>query len=111
MPGCPHCSATSTYKDGRDRAKKQRYRCATCRRSFTDRTGTPFENHRWPQDVIIMAIRWYFRFGLSAASVRDLLAERGMDVSRQTIAAWVQKFGGLLATAARKYAKYLPAKC
>jgi transposase, IS6 family len=66
---------------------------------------TPFQNHRWPQDVIVMAVRWYFRYGLSAASVRDLLAERGMDVSRQTIAAWVQKFGGLLATAARRYAR------
>jgi transposase-like protein len=53
----------------------------------------------------MMAIRWYFRYGLSAASVRDLLAERGMDVSRQTIAAWVQKFGVRLATAARRYAK------
>lgn len=52
-----------------------------------------------------MAVRWYFRFGLSAASVRDLLAERGMDVSRQTIAAWVQKFGVLLARAGRRHAK------
>jgi len=53
----------------------------------------------------MMAIRWYFRYGLSAASVCDLLAERGMDVSRQTIAAWAQKFGVRLATAARRYAK------
>ncbi len=105
MPACPHCSATRTCKDGRDRAKKQRYRCATCRRSFTDRTGTPFENHRWPRDVIIMAVRWTFRFRLSAANARDLLAERGMDVSRQTIAAWVQKFAVLLAEVGRRHAK------
>lgn len=107
MPACPHCSNTKTHKDGRDRTKKQRYRCATCRRSFTDRTGTPFQNHRWPRDVITMAVRWYFRFGLSSASVRDLLAERGMDVSRQTIATWVQKFSVLLAEAGRRHAKPL----
>ncbi len=52
-----------------------------------------------------MALRWYFRYRLSAANVRDLLAERGMDVSRQTVANWVQKFGALLAEAARRYTK------
>lgn len=95
----------STHKDGRDRAKKQRYRCSTCQRSFTDRTSTPFTNHRWPRDVIIMAVRWYFSYRLSAANVRNLLAERGLDVSRQTVADWVQKFGGLLAEAGRHHAK------
>ena len=52
-----------------------------------------------------MAVRWYFRYRLSAANVRDLLVERGIDVSRQTVAAWVQKFSSLLAEAARRYAK------
>ena len=105
MSTCPHCSSTRTHKDGRDRAKKQRYRCLVCRRSFTDRTGTPLTKHRWPRDMIVMAVRWYLRFRLSAADVRDLLAERGLDVSRQTVADWVQKFSVLLAEAARRYAK------
>lgn len=43
----------------------------------------------------MMAVRWTFRLRLSAANVRDLLAERGMDVTRQTIADWLQKFGVL----------------
>ena len=105
MSTCPHCSSTRTHKDGRDRAGRQRYRCLVCRRSFTDRSGTPFMNHRWPRDVIVMAVRWYFRYRLSAANVRDLLAERGVDVSRQTVADWVQKFSSFLAKAARRYAK------
>jgi transposase-like protein len=54
-----------------------------------------------------MAVRWYFCYRLSAANVRDLLAERGLDVSRQTVAYWVQKFGGLLAAAGRRHAKPL----
>lgn len=105
MLACPHCSNTRTHKDGRDRAEKQRYRCSACKRSFTDRTGTPFANHRWPSDVIVMAVRWYFCYRLSAANVRNLLAERGLDVSRQTVADWVQKFSVLLAVAARRHAK------
>ncbi len=54
-----------------------------------------------------MAVRWYFSYRLSAANVRDLLAERGLDVSRQTVADWVQKFSVLLAAAARRHAKPL----
>ncbi len=105
MPACPHCSSTRTHKDGRDRAGKQRHRCSLCGRSFTNQTGTPFTHHRWLPDVIMMAVRWYFRYRMSAANVRDLLAERGMDVSRQTVADWVQKFGVLLAAPGRRYAK------
>ena len=52
-----------------------------------------------------MAVRWYFSYRLSAANVHNLLAERGLDVSRQTVADWVQKFGVLLAEAGRRYAK------
>ncbi len=105
MPTCPYCSATRTHKDGRDRAGKQRYRCSACQRSFTDRTGTPFTHHRWPRDVIVMTVRWYFSYRLSAANVRNLLAERGLDVSLQTVADWVQKFSVLLAAAGRRHAR------
>ncbi len=81
MSACPHCSSTRTRKDGRDRAGKQRYRCSTCQRSSTDRTGTPFTHHRWPREVMVMAVRWYLSYWMSAANVRNLLAECGMDVS------------------------------
>lgn len=107
MPACPHCSTTKAHKDGHDRAGKQRYCCSACQRSFTNRSGTPFANHRWPRDVIVMAVRWYFSYRLPAANVRNLLAERGLDVSRQTAADWAQKFGVLLAEAGRRHAKLL----
>lgn len=45
------------------------------------RTGTPFARYRRPHEVIVTAVRWYLRLRLSAADVRDLLAERGVDVS------------------------------
>ncbi len=107
MSSCPHCANTTSKKDGCDRAVTQRYRCLRCRRTFTDKTGTPFANHRWPQAVIVMAVRWYLRFRLSAADVRDLLAEHGVDVTRHTVRDWVQKFSPLLAEAARHKAKSL----
>jgi IS6 family transposase len=103
MLSCPRCAGAEVKRDGCVR-ETQRYRCRSCRRTFIARTGTPFAGHRWPQEVIVTAVRWYCRFRLSAADVRDLLAERGVDVSARTILAWVQKFAPLLARAGRRAA-------
>jgi transposase-like protein len=92
-------------KDGRAPAGGQRFRCPACRRTRTDRTGTPFAGHRWPAEVITTAVRWYFRYRLSVADVRDLLAERGIDVSARTVLTWAHRFGPLLAAAARRVAR------
>jgi transposase-like protein len=55
--------------------------------------------------VITLAVRWYARYRLSLRDVRDLLAERGIEVSPTTVLNWVQKFGPLLAAALRKKAR------
>jgi transposase, IS6 family len=51
--------------------------------------------------VIVLAVRWYLRFGLSYRDVEELLAERGIDVDHVTVYRWVQRFMPLLAEAAR----------
>jgi hypothetical protein len=51
--------------------------------------------------VIIVAVRWYLRFGLSYRDVEELLAERGVEVDHVTVYRWVQRFTPLLAEAAR----------
>jgi transposase, IS6 family len=104
-PTCPRCAWAAVKKDGRRPATTQRFRRRGCRRTFTARTGTPFAGHRWPLEVITTAVRWYCRFRLSAADVRDLLAERRIDVSARTVLAWVHKFGPLLAAEGRRHAR------
>jgi transposase-like protein len=51
--------------------------------------------------VIVVAIRWYMRYGLSYRDVEELLAERGIEVDHVTVCGWVQRFTPLLADAAR----------
>jgi transposase-like protein len=51
--------------------------------------------------VIVLAVRWYLRFGLSYRDVEELLAERGVEVDHVTVYRWVQRFSPLLAEAAR----------
>jgi len=60
-----------------------------------------FAGFRFPCDVIVLAVRWYLRFGLSYRDVEELLAERGVEVDHVTVYRWVQRFTPLLTEAAR----------
>ena len=56
-----------------------------------------FKRHRFPADVIRQAVWLYFRFSLSFRDVEELLAQRGIEVSYETIRCWTIKFGPLIA--------------
>ena len=60
-----------------------------------------FAGLRFPPDVILLAVRWYLRYGLSYRDLEELLAERGIDVDHVTLYRWVQRFTPLLIDAAR----------
>src|SRR3984957_15468824 len=58
--------------------------------------------HRFPPSIIQRAIWLYLRFTLSYRDVEDLLAERGLDVSYETVRRWVLKFGPMIARNLRR---------
>jgi hypothetical protein len=60
-----------------------------------------FKGFRFPPEVIVLAVRWYLRFGLSYRDVEELLAERGIEVDHVTLYRWVHRFTPLLVDAAR----------
>ena len=55
------------------------------------------KRHRFPADVIRHAVWLYFLFSLGFRDVEELLAQRGIDVSHETIRCWTIKFGTLIA--------------
>ena len=57
-----------------------------------------FAGFRFPPDVIMLAVRWYLRYGLSYRDVEELLLERGIQVDHVTVYRWVQRFTPLLMT-------------
>jgi transposase-like protein len=52
-----------------------------------------YARHQFPREIIRHAIWLYLRFTLSYRDVEELLAERGLNVSYETIRRWVLKFG------------------
>src|SRR6266849_3632729 len=61
-----------------------------------------YARHRFPRDVIRHAVWLYLRFTLSYRDVEDLLAERGLAISNETIRRWVLKFGPVVARNLRR---------
>ena len=63
-----------------------------------------YSRHRFHPNIIRRAIWMYFRFNLSFRDVEELMIERGVDVSYETIRRWVDKFGS-------QYAKRIKSRC
>ena len=61
-----------------------------------------FARHQVPPYIIRHAVWLYVRFTLSYRDIEDLLAERGLDVSYETVRRWVLKFGPLFARELRR---------
>jgi transposase-like protein len=61
-----------------------------------------FARHQFPPEIIRHAVWLYVRFTLSYRDVEDLLAERGLDVSYETVRRWVLKFGPLFGRKLRR---------
>ena len=57
------------------------------------RPTTIYKRHRFPPEIIQYAVWLYHRFSLSHRDIEDLLAERGISVSYESIRLWCNKFG------------------
>ena len=56
-----------------------------------------YKRHRFPPDIISYVVWLYYRFYLSHRDIEDLLTERGIIVTRESIRLWCIKFGALYA--------------
>ena len=61
-----------------------------------------YSGYRFPPEIIHRAIWLYLRFTLSLRDVEDLLAERGIAVSYESVRRWVNHFGPMIAADLRK---------
>ena len=61
-----------------------------------------YHRHRFPSEIIRHSVWLYYRFSLSYRDFEDLLAERGVNVSYETIRRWCSRFGPIYANRLRK---------
>ncbi|TWB45040.1 hypothetical protein FBZ98_11642 [Rhizobium sp. ERR 922] len=70
---------------------------------MTEASPTRYRRHCFPTEIIAYAVWLYFLFPLSLRDVEDLLmAERGIDVSFQTVSEWAAKFGSKFSSPASR---------
>jgi len=62
----------------------------------------PFRYFKTSPDIIRLAVMMYVRYSLSLRQVEDLLYERGVDISYETVRAWWKRFGPVFAAEIRK---------
>src|SRR5260221_12509277 len=75
---CPHCAFTGT----KEQTKKtslgyQTYRCPACKRTFNERTGTPFNYLEYPTDIVLLVVLWRLRDKLSLRDLGEMFLEPG----------------------------------
>ena len=63
---------------------------------------TLYHGFRFPKEIIQHAIWLYLRFTLSLRDAEELLAERGITVTYETVRVWVARFGPLIAKRLRR---------
>jgi transposase-like protein len=99
MPACPYCSSSDLIRDGHDQ------RGRACGRHATSESTSLVAGHRFPRDVILLAVRYYLQLGAAAERIAGILADRGIDVSGRTVLRWVQTFGPALSGEIRRHRK------
>ena len=105
MPVCPYCSSLDLTCDGHNQRGRVVRACRACGRHATSESTSLVAGHRFPRDIILLAVRYYLQLGAAAERIAGILADRGVDISGRTILRWVQKFGPALSTEIRRYRK------
>lgn len=65
-------------------------------------TMPSYKRHRFPPAIIARAVWLYLRFSLSLRAVEEMLLERGIEVSYETLRRWIAKFGPVIARGLRR---------
>jgi len=72
------------------------FRCRPCRRTFNERTGTPFNHLQVPTDSALLVVLWRLRYKLSLRDLAEMFLTRGFSFTHETVREWEERFAPLL---------------
>jgi transposase-like protein len=62
-----------------------------------------FKRRRFPVEVILPCLRWYFKYGISCRDLAEMMQERGVVIDPSTIFRWVQRYAPEIEKRVRRY--------
>jgi putative transposase len=102
MP-CPHCaSIATTARPDSTVLGYHRFRCRDCKRTFNERTGTPFNHLQYPTDVVCLVVVWRHRYKLSLRDLAEMFLQRGIIFTHEAVRDWERTLAPLLSETLRK---------
>ena len=103
---CPYCQSCQTRKSSKTTdLGYAAYRCQNCRRSFNERTGTPFNFLEMPTDIVFQVVLFRLLFKLSLRDLVQMFLIRGYEFSHEAVRDWEARFASLLADQVRRKRK------
>src|SRR3954452_7662559 len=100
---CPYCRSSQTRKlSNNTDLGYSRFCCGGCRRTFNERTGTPFNFLEMPTDIVFQVVLFRLLFKLSLRDLMQLFLIRGYALSYETVRDWEARFAPLLADQVRR---------
>lgn len=95
---CPHCASTSTKEQTKQTSLGYRtFRCSACKRTFNERTGTPFNYLEYPTDIVLLVVLWRLRYKLSLRDLAEMFLERGFEFTHEAVRDLEARFAPLIA--------------
>ena len=101
MGNCIYCKSQEIVKNGRTDSGEQELYCKNCKSYFTSSSNPDYHCSRFDSETMRLTTIWYFRFNLSLRNLAEIMLSRGIDVSHQTIARWVNTIGSEMGKQAR----------
>ena len=94
---CPYCQGEATQQLERVTGWGYRlFRCRPYRRTFNERTGTPFNHLQVPTDIALLVVLWRLRYKLSLRDLAEMFLTRGFTFTHETVREWEERFAPLL---------------
>src|SRR3954452_12478899 len=109
---CPHCRSRQSRKlSVATDLGYSRFQCRSCRRTYNERTGTPFHFLEMPTDIVFQAVLFRLLFKLSLRDLVQMFLIRGYECSHETVRDWEARFAPLLAHQVRHRRKRTVGRC
>ena len=72
MPVCPYCSSSDLTRDGHDQRGRVVRACRACGRHATSESTSLIAGHRFPREIILLAVRYYLQLGVTAERIAGI---------------------------------------